>query len=88
MKVTPKDPGDSPLELLRQVGTAQAAQARQAAQAAQELQAEQERRAAEQRKAEQERFLVCLRMPCDTLPSGKRLRSYGQIHHFQWVNPL
>jgi hypothetical protein len=22
------------------------------------------------------------------IPSGKRLHSYGKIHHFQWVNPL
>ena len=22
------------------------------------------------------------------LPSGKCLRNYGKIHHFQWVNPL
>ena len=22
------------------------------------------------------------------VPSGKRLHSYGKIHHFQWENPL
>ena len=26
--------------------------------------------------------------PHSLLPSGKRLHSYGKIHHFQWENPL
>ena len=24
----------------------------------------------------------------DDLPSGKRLRNYGKIHHVEWVIPL
>ena len=30
---------------------------------------------------------TCFKILQNVMPSGKRLHSYGKIHHVQWVNP-